>query len=278
VTCNDWRPPEGVERDVVVCAGDVKQPATHALRWLRGVFPDNRIVYVLGNHERYSDGSPKAAPGMKTTWAGELAAARALAPTLGIDLLENDSVVIDGPDGESVRFLGCTLWTDFAHRPEYMSLREAIRMAESGRGMNDFRNIKVGEGSSRDKLRAVETIAAHRTSVAFLERALAEKFGGETVVVTHHVPVIDGPPSELDWCYRSGLERLMHGDRAPQVWIHGHVHKCVDQAVGSTRVVANPRGYPKFPLPRAPRENPEFDEIKIVEVGQPKPVSTYGWR
>ena len=34
---------------------------------------------------------------------------------------------------------------------------------------------------------------------------------------------------------------LGHG---PRMWVHGHVHEMVDYTVGTTRVFADPRGYP----------------------------------
>ena len=53
---------------------------------------------VLGNHEYYRRCLPD-----------ELIQARRVAPIYGVNLLENDTVVLDG-----VRFIGCTLWTDYA--------------------------------------------------------------------------------------------------------------------------------------------------------------------
>ena len=33
-------------------------------------------------------------------------------------------------------------------------------------------------------------------------------------------------------------------DLQPKLWIHGHTHDRCDYAIGNTRVVANPLGYP----------------------------------
>jgi hypothetical protein len=73
--------------------------------------------------------------------------------------------------------------------------------------------------------------------------------------------------TELDWCYASNLDHLMQGPNAPSLWIHGHIHRNQDYVVGSTRVIANPRGYPTRFVPNAPRENPDFDPRLVVEVG-----------
>ncbi len=65
--------------------------------------------------------------------------------------------------------------------------------------------------------------------------------------MTHHAP----HPNSLDprhggcpdWCYGSSLSTILQGPDAPDVWIHGHIHRHLDYQVGGTRVVANPRGH-----------------------------------
>ena len=66
----------------------------------------------------------------------------------------------------------------------------------------------------------------------------------------------------------------MTGDAAPELWLHGHVHRSYDYFVGDVRLVCNPRGYPD---PRGPgrRENPDFNPSLVVEV-EPRPQP--GWR
>jgi predicted phosphodiesterase len=41
-----------VEADVTVLAGDIR-PGKSALAWIRESFPEQPIIYVLGNHEFY---------------------------------------------------------------------------------------------------------------------------------------------------------------------------------------------------------------------------------
>lgn len=48
-------------------------------------------------------------------------------------------------------------------------------------------------------------------------------------------------------------------EREARLWVHGHIHCCCDYAVGKTRVIANPRGYPTEP-------RTGFDPGLIVEV------------
>jgi predicted phosphodiesterase len=82
--------------DVIVLAGDI-HPAPDGIIWARRIFDDKPIVYVAGNHE-YFDCEFEAA----------LVMLRQSAKEHDVHFLENDSVTIQG-----IRFLGCTLWTDF---------------------------------------------------------------------------------------------------------------------------------------------------------------------
>lgn len=70
---------------------------------------------------------------------------------------------------------------------------------------------------------------------------------GPTMVVSHHAPhptSIGKPkPDGLDFCYASDLSQILSSERAPDVWIHGHIHHLSDYRVGRTRVIANPLGY-----------------------------------
>ncbi|MBB5046861.1 hypothetical protein HNR60_001610 [Rhodopseudomonas rhenobacensis] len=220
------------------------------------------MIYVPGNHDFYSDGNPKAPVGAKTTFERERELARAAAHAYDVDLLDDECVVVD-----DVRIIGATLWTDFSQRPASMPFADAVRDAAGRGGMNDYRMIKTGRGRSRDMLLPRQTIEAHRASVAFIESVLATGHDGPTVVATHHVPVPnDREPQNLDWCYYNDLSHLLDGDQAPALWCHGHIHRNVDRVVGTTRILANPRGYPIRDIRNSPRENPDFDERLVVEV------------
>jgi predicted phosphodiesterase len=261
---------------VIVVAGDARQPGSLALRAVRELFPDRSkpLIYVPGNHDFYSSGIPMEIarePEAHTTYEVQRARMAEVGAELNITLLDDGAVIID-----DVRFCGGTLWTDFSARPPHVMFGDAVRAAE--RGMNDYRKIKTGKGRSRDRLRVGQTLDAHKATVRFIESILAEPHDGDTVVVTHHAPSwrslagYDHDANaikfhDLDWCYASDLERLMRGDNAPALWIHGHIHAPRDYTVGRTRVVANPRGYPMNFMPNAPRENPNFDPALIVEIG-----------
>jgi predicted phosphodiesterase len=260
---NDWQP-LAVDCDVVIVAGDACAPMTLALPWLRTAWPNLPILYVPGNHDFYSD---HTRPETKTTYERQRELAPKLAESLDINLLDDSGVILDG-----VRVLGSTLWTRFDCRPPYMPFADAVRGAMR---MNDYRAIKTGAGGGKDRLKPADTINAHKTAVRWLETQLAIPHEGPTVIMTHHAPspksLIGGGgfvSHDLDWCYASDLEHLMHGDNAPSLWIHGHIHTNQDYAVGGCRVLCNPRGYPRYAMKNSPRENPGFIEDLVIEIGR----------
>lgn len=159
-----FRPPEA-PADVVVLAGDVLNEH-YGLIWARKSFPATPIVYVMGNHEFYN-----------ADYERVLERARKEAQPLEIHLLENDHAVIDG-----VRFLGMTLWTDFAVEEPTHSAN--FSMWHANQQMADFSLIRYRGG----RLSAEATREFHRISRRWLSERLAEPFDGKTVVVTHHLP------------------------------------------------------------------------------------------
>lgn len=247
--------------DVVVLAGDI-HVGTKALRWARDTFDDKSVVYVVGNHEFYGH-----------HWTDMLDDLRHQAPDFGINFLENDSVTIGG-----VRFLGCSLWTDFDYfgrdrRSHCMQVAEA--------GLNDYRLIEavtlevdlpLGIGMMNQTLTAEHTRLRHQSSLSWLRRELALGDPESTVVITHHCPSARSTPmryqsDELTACFASKLpDEVLRG---ASVWIHGHTHDSCDfHVVGSqrsARVICNPRGYPRSRYSDV-FENSAFDPGLLVDL------------
>lgn len=232
------------DADVVVLAGDIARPA-EAVAWARRF--EQPVVYVAGNHEFY--GSTLAATG---------SALAALTAGTGIRVLDDAAVVIGG-----VRFLGSTLWSDFALYGEG-ELRAAA-IVEALRSIHDFSRIRVDErGAPFTPHLAAERFARH---AAWLDARLDEPHHGPTVVVTHHAPSrrsihprFDG--SLINCCFVSEAEALAGGGRAA-LWVHGHTHDSFDYDLGGTRVVCNPRGYARDGV----NENAAFDPSLCINVG-----------
>lgn len=234
------------ESDVLVLAGDI-HTHTHGLEWAASVAQGKPVVYVLGNHEFY-----------RAHLSGLAVEMKKCASRLGIHLLDNDAVELDG-----VRFLGTTLWTDFALDGSGDAAVEAMRFAD--RWMNDFRLIRYG---GKRIFTARDSWRLHQAAVAWLATKLAEPYSGPTVVVSHHCPHPESVPERfrgdpLSPAFCSNLEPLIlrHG---PSLWIHGHTHDSVDYFVGNTRILCNPRGYLGVELNAAFR--PDF----VVEVPSPQ--------
>jgi hypothetical protein len=170
--------------------------------------------------------------------------------------LESTSTVVLGG---GVRFLGASLWTDYAIFGEP---NRAAVMNACATGINDHRLI----GWQKQpwlRFRPQEAALLHHRSKAFLSETLAMPFDGPTVVVTHHAPHWNSvhPRFRSDpvtGAFASNLEDLILATQ-PALWVHGHVHNSSDYRVGATRILCNPHGYGA--------ENPDFDGALVVEIG-----------
>jgi len=236
----DWSPPK-TDADVVVLAGDI-HVGVKGIEWARRSFPSIPIVYVPGNHEFYGEHIHDMT--QELLMEGR---------RLGVDVLDARSVVICG-----VRFLGATLWTDFALGGDDPSAIDRA-MAYAQYGMYDFQVIRCGNNSN---FRPTDARVIHVAQVRWLRSQLADEFVGTTVVVTHHLPHRRSihpkyEASDLNPGFASDLSNMM----GPPVslWIHGHTHESLDYVVNSTRVVCNPRGYAPMEL------NEAFDPVFKVD-------------
>lgn len=231
-----------VAADVVILAGDIHR-TTEGLAWAAERFAGQTIIYVPGNHEFYGASMPEVRQTL-----------RADAERLGIHLLDNDTVTIDG-----VCFHGTTLWTDFdlyAGNPGYDPLQTEERALAF---MPDFRIIQQPAG---EVFSIEESQRLHAEAMAWLETELTRPCSGPRVVISHHAPLPECIPPKyqggsLSPAFASDLGALMG---KMNLWVHGHVHEPVDLEVAGTRVFANPGAYPKEYDP------PLFVADRIVEV------------
>ena len=238
------------EADVVVLAGDIDE-GVGGFRWARETFPDKPIVMVAGNHEYYEQ-----------HWTTHLDSMHEAARKYDIEYLEAQTIDMAG-----VRFLGATLWTDFAL---FGSDRKSDVMRLAKNRMMDYQSIKITRTAefywvNSKRLIPELTECRHCGSVEWLEKELEGQDPAKTVIVTHHAPHHNSIPAHfasdpLSAAYASDLTRLMG---KAGLWIHGHVHHNLDYTVNGTRVVANPRGYPNQ---HGSMENAGFKPAFIVEV------------
>ena len=245
LTVAPFEPPP-TEADLIVLAGDIARP-DQAIAFARGL--GKPVVYVAGNHEFYGG-----------SLTGTHARLKALAQGSDVHVLEREVAVIGG-----TRFLGTTLWSDFAGF-ERDSEREAA-IAIAMRLVRDFSRIRLDE-EGQALLTPQDCADEFRRSANWLDAMLAQPFDGPTVVVTHHAPSLRSinprfADSPLNPCFVSDAEHLIVGGRAA-LWIHGHMHDGSDYVVdGGTRVLCNPRGYHA----RGVNENGSFDPACVVAVG-----------
>lgn len=230
-----------VDADVVILAGDVA-PGTAGVEWMRVNFDGRPVLHVAGNHEFYGDELPGLIERMREAAAGS-----------NVHVLENDEVVIDG-----VRFLGCSLWTDFDFAGAENRIN-TMRICE--RLVNDYKQIRSSE--SDRPLRPQDTRDLHLTSRAWLAERLANSHDGPTVVITHHAPLVRQRPENpvmaaVGGAFASDLSEMMGGD-AVDLWVFGHIHRVIDTAVNGTRVLSNQRGYPHEPVS-------DFDPALVIEL------------
>lgn len=231
--------------DVVILAGDIDSGAK-GVEWAAASFPDLPVLYVHGNHEAYESSIEQL--------RRDLAAACERWPN--VHWLDGTDFRLPG-----LRFLGTTLWTDFALFGEARRLG-CMRAAE--RALNDYRLIAAPPGE-RGRLRASHTAAWHAEQRRWLEERLDESFPGKTVVITHMAPSMASVAQRyandpVSAAYASNLEPLA---AKADLWVHGHTHDSFDYAIGDCRVVCNPGGYR---LAGGGRENRCFDPAFVVEI------------
>jgi len=244
-----------IDTEVVILCGDIGE-WVNGLEWAANRFKNKIIIYVVGNHEYYDN---------DISIIDEI---RSKANELGIFLLDNDQVIIDG-----VRFLGCTLWTDFC---QYSA--DVIDYAWSE--INDFRYIKSRNWwlNHQNRAKAIwlmnldstysmnpeffsPTVAylLHKKSLQWLDQNLNKTFEGKTIVISHHAPTMKSTDNHA---YGSNLGAFIEKNKDNiDLWCHGHIHKALDYEIHGVRVICNPRGYPTYS-----GICQDFDEKKLINL------------
>jgi Calcineurin-like phosphoesterase len=230
--------------DVLVLAGDIGSYQNESSLTRLGIadFGLGRfanwpcpVVFVPGNHEYDAIEFDVAHTRL-----------REACERLGLIWLEREVTMIQG-----VRFVGCTLWTDFdalsASRAltEEVTIGEQLAMREKAFRASVFGLKKNHSLQGGQPMMAAGVRDIGLQSQAWLRQALSTPFSGTTVVVTHFAPSLRSAdprygvnPGTAGFC--NVLDDLLP---QAQLWMHGHLHCPVDYTVGGCRVVANPLGY-----------------------------------
>ena len=232
------------DADVVVLAGDLHRPA-QAMAWAAQFAQPT--LFVAGNHEFYGSD-------LVTTQAQ----LRTHAAASQVRVLERSEWRYQG-----VRFLGCTLWSDYRLFTSPEQRAEGLHQAQGF--VRDFSRIGIAPDFP-DRFTPTVSQLLFDQSVAWLEERFAQPFTGPTVVITHFAPTpasiapqFVGSP--LNACFVSDLQAEILRWQ-PRLWLHGHMHHSCDYAVGTTRIVANPRGY----APQGVPENTTFAPGLVLEI------------
>lgn len=204
------------------------------------------VIYVAGNHEFYGCFFDHKLESIKV-------AIDSMVVNGDIDnnihALADDAVVIDG-----VKFVGSTLWTDMkVNQYGLEMMKHSAKFA-----MADYHYIYDDQGRP---IAPDATIIAHDRSVQFIDNAL--NCDMPCVLITHHGiserSIADHyQGNSINGAFVSDLDYLLL-EREPVLAVHGHVHWGFDYYIGSTRVIVNPRGYPKEGNPFDPMLEVDLD-------------------
>ena len=198
------------------------------------------VIFVPGNHEY--DGLEFDEAHQRLRQACE---------RWGLIWLEQESVVLQG-----VRFVGCTLWSDFdalssaAGTPANAAaapgaLAEQLKARDKAFRAANFYLRKNHSLQGGAPMLAEQVREQALKSQRWLRQALTTGFDGPTVAVTHFAPSLLSAdprygltPGTAGFC--NALDDLLP---AAQLWLHGHLHCPQDYVSRGCRVVANPLGY-----------------------------------
>ncbi len=241
----DWRPnvyPKDSDTTLVL-AGDICEieRSTYLEEFLKDMSEQFKyVIHVPGNHEYYGGHIKYSAEKLD----------KIIEKIDNVYSLNNNSLIL-----EDVKFIGTTLWTD-------LNKGNPISKLDVESGMNDYYKIRI---DSYRKLRVNDTIKLFNENVKFIKQEL-QNFDGNTVVLSHHAPSSlsiheDYMGDPLNYGYYTDLSDIIL-DFTPNFWFHGHMHHSFDYEIGETRVICNPKGYPRG----RGNENKSFNDNKTINI------------
>lgn len=188
----------------------------------------NKVLYIAGNHEYYHGEFFKTQKTL-ALMAFEFS---------NLHYLEGDMINI----GDTT-IIGGTLWTNF-------NKEDPMTMLMGQESMNDYVHIKRRtQKPDSDMIRTlspIDILNVHKNTMDLF----GQMVGGmqKVVVMSHHAPTKASTHPRykdvhINGCYSSDLSDFILDNPNIKVWVHGHTHHKFDYMVGTTRVIANPRGY-----------------------------------
>ncbi len=224
----DPEPAAGAE--LLVLAGDIDSTWAGYERFAGWPVP---VLVVAGNHEFDGRDVDRAATDF-----------RGLCERLNFTLLERQALVITAANGQCVRILGSTRWSDF-------DLFGAVQRPRAERAAEYFLRLMAstrhGQPFDAAAVRA-ESLLCRQWLETELQRA-AQGQWDKTLVITHFGPSLKS--ADPRYGKQPGTASFCNADddlipRA-DLWLHGHLHCRHDYQTDRagrrpTRVVCNARG------------------------------------
>ena len=221
-----FKPHAEDSNSVLVLAGDISADFKNLIDFIKHIENDfAKVIYIPGNHEYYGKDYSETNNALDGLFKSELKNTVWCNGSV-------DSHIID-----NVRFIYGTMWADGGK-----SIQEEEMV---GAGLNDFRII--GHNGRRFTVAHMQNI--FYTQKGEIKRLLQKKFDGKNVVITHHIPSykLCHPRfgTDINGGFAGDCENILESPYAPDVWIYGHTHDSHDEMFMNTRMVCNPKGYPR---------------------------------
>lgn len=218
--------------DLVIIAGDLcdnlRKKAKRFVPPLVEAAGENNVIIIPGNHDFYGysldreDRMREVVEGLGAVW-GQM----------------HEEIRGDN------RYLCTTLWTNM----RFGGADTRVNGAVAKRMMNDYRYIRV-EGGGYRKAGPLDTMREHNRQINWLRDRLMQPFSGQTVVVTHHAPLVQAagdfygsPDNDARCAYASDLTTLIN-ETQPDEWFFGHTHQGFHEVLGNCVVRNVSVGYP----------------------------------
>lgn len=247
------------DADICVFAGDIADDLEAGLNWVGQITcPHMPVVMVLGNHDYFSRSLITAVEGAREIAEKAVLVRNEIGGVKlddhGNTISYNKIYILDDNSelkirSKNVRFIGNTLWTDFAiNAPADApgNVREAYRQQAISALQGKMPEYELTSFGSR-MMSPYDAYATFENSRKALIEKLAKPYAGQTVVLTHHAPHPNSISKHygmniLTPAFVSDMSDVIN-EFQPDLWIHGHVHENFDYQVGGkTRVFCHPKG------------------------------------
>ena len=131
---------------------------------------------------------------------------------------------------------------------------------------NQFVKDPWGTHVRQAKFSPEDSVQDHKAMRDYIRLIIEGKFNQKFVVVGHHAPSKTSTHPRykdeqlMNGAYSSALDEFIMDHPQIKLWTHGHTHEDFDYMVGSTRVIANPRGYDGY------EDRADRFKLKTVEI------------